>query len=97
MADHHSDPTRPKARKEHRCIYCYGPILPGEQYVQREGFYDGAPYRNRYHAECFEDCAEEARLGGDWEFTPGSADYPERIKPVVEARRAALAQQKDNK
>lgn len=42
MADHHGTPTHPKAKKEHRCIYCGGPILVGEQYVQQEGFYDGA-------------------------------------------------------
>ena len=42
MADHHGTPTHPKANKEHRCIYCGGPILVGEQYVQQEGFYDGA-------------------------------------------------------
>ena len=27
MADHHGTPTHPKAKKEHRCIYCGGPIF----------------------------------------------------------------------
>lgn len=89
MADHHQTPTHPKAKKEHRCIYCGGPILVGEQYVQQEGFYDGAPYRNRYHAECYESCADECRYYNDREFYPYNGEYPERIKAVVNARRAA--------
>lgn len=90
MSDYHVAPTHPRARKEHRCIYCGGPILVGEQYVQQEGFYDGAPYRNRYHAECRETCVDECREYGDWEFVPYSGEYPERVKAIVDARRAAL-------
>lgn len=90
MADHHGTPTHPKAKKEHRCIYCGGPILVDEQYVQQEGFYDGAPYRNRYHAECYETCADECSYYGEWEFSPYNGEYPEPIKAVVDARRAAL-------
>jgi len=82
-------PTHPKAKKEHRCIYCGGPILVGEQYVQQEGFYDGAPYRNRYHAECYETCAEECSYYGEWEFSPYNGEYPERVKAVVDVRQAA--------
>ena len=86
MADHHSEPTRPTARKEHRCIYCGGPIPVGEQYVQQTGFFDGAPYRNRYHAECWTDCAEECEHYGDWEFSPHNGEWPERIRTLVAAR-----------
>lgn len=89
MSDYHRDPTRPKATKEHQCIYCAGPILAGEQYVQQTGFYDGAAYRNRYHAECYDDCAKESEYYNEWEFTPYSADYPPRVKLIVDARRAA--------
>lgn len=86
MGDYHATPTHPKARKEHRCIYCYGPILAGEKYAQQTGFYDGRAYRNKFHAECFEDCADEARFSGG-EFTPGCADYPPRVQAIVDARR----------
>lgn len=85
MADYHREPTHPKARKDHRCIYCYGPIYAGESYVQQTGYYDGAPYRNRFHGECFDDCSEEARWSGG-EFTPGCADWPERVREAYEAR-----------
>lgn len=88
MSDHHCEPTRPTGRKEHRCIYCGGPIPVGEQYVQQEGFYDGAPYRNRYHAECYDDCANECADSYDWEFTPHNGEYPARIKAIVDERRA---------
>jgi len=89
MADHHSTPTHPHARREHRCIWCGGPILVGEKYVQQTGIFDGARYRNRYHAECYEDCGESCRECGDWEFSPYQADYPARVKTIVDARRAA--------
>jgi len=91
MSDHHRIPTHPKARKEHRCIYCGGPIVVGEQYTQQTGYYDGEAYTNRYHAECFDDCAEEFRQSGDWEFTPHSAEYPDRVQAIVDARHAAIA------
>lgn len=90
MADHHSTPTHPKARKEYRCIYCGGPILAGEQYVQQTGFFDGEPYRNRYHAECYDTCAEECSYYGEWEFSPYNGEYPERVKAIVDARRATI-------
>lgn len=87
MADHHSAPTAPRARKEHRCIWCGGPIIVGEIYKQQTGIYDGAPYRNRYHAECWDDASDNN--WDDGEFMPYSADYPERVRLIVEARRAA--------
>lgn len=89
MADHHSTPTHPRAQKEHRCIYCGYPIFVEEQYVQQTGIYDGAPYRNRYHGECFDDVTEEGRQTGDWEFSPWSGDPPERVQAIIDARRAA--------
>lgn len=89
MSDYHGEPTRPKARKEHRCIYCGGPILASEQYVHQTGFYEGEPYRSRYHNECWTDCAEEATHYGAWDFTPHSADYPPRVQAIIDARRAA--------
>lgn len=54
MADHLFPETRQRARKEHRCIWCYYPIAAGEQYVQQESFWDGLPQRQRYHAECWD-------------------------------------------
>lgn len=76
MADHLFPETRQRARKRHRCIWCYHQITAGEQYVQQESFWDGAPQRNRYHAECWDDLLAQ---GPHFEFTPGCADPPERI------------------
>lgn len=79
MSDRFFPETRPTARKPHRCIWCYWPIPIGEQYVQQEGFFDGAPQRNRYHNECWSDLLAE---GPFCEFTPGCADPPERLQGV---------------
>lgn len=87
MSDHHRAATRPRARKEHRCIYCGGPIIVGEQYAQQTGFYDGAAYRNRFHEECYGDCADEYSDAGDCEFTPYSAPYPDRVQAIMDARK----------
>lgn len=75
MSDFHNSPTRPTARKPHRCIACYVGIPLGEQYVQQTGFYDGRAYRNRYHNECWDALSEEAIF----EFCPGDCEPPERL------------------
>lgn len=95
MTDFYHAPTYPKAKKEHRCIYCGGPILVEERYVQQEGFYDGKPYRNRYHQECFDTCIDDGKSGCDWEFTPYEGEYPERVRLIVEARRENLFIKRD--
>lgn len=88
MSDHNMPPTSPRARKEHVCVYCGGPIVVGERYMQQTGFYDGAAYRSRYHVECWDILISE---GGEWEITPGEGEYPERVRAIVETRRAASA------
>lgn len=95
MADYQRDATHPVARKEHRCIFCGGPILRGEQYVQQEGFYDGSPYRNRYHSECYDDCVEIGRRWGECEFTPYQHEPPERIRGIEDERREAAEKAKN--
>lgn len=79
MSDYHRPATHPTARKARRCVACYYPIAAGETYTQQTGFYDGRAYRSDYHAECFEDLADE----GDFEFTPGFADPPERVRAAA--------------
>jgi hypothetical protein len=43
-----------KARKEHRCIECPFPILPGEKYVACSGKWDGDVTTHKRHLECHE-------------------------------------------
>jgi hypothetical protein len=76
MSDFHDAPTTPVARKQHRCIVCYCAIERGEQYIQQTGFYEGSPYRNKYHNECWDALSEE---GWIFEFTPGEGDPPKRM------------------
>lgn len=75
MSEFHNDPTYPKARKPHRCSPCGYPIAIGEQYVQQTGFYEGEPYRCRYHQECWDDLSAE----GIFEFSPGDGEPPPRL------------------
>lgn len=76
MGDHHRTPTRPVARKTHQCIACYAPISPGETYVQQTGFWEDMAYRNRFHRECWDTLIED----GEFEFSPGELDPPERLR-----------------
>jgi hypothetical protein len=63
------------ARKAHRCEACYHTIAVGEIYKEQTGVWDGSAFRNRYHAECFDElCAD-----GTEEFTPGSFEPPARL------------------
>ena len=81
-----SDLIRPSvtrtARIEHRCICCGWPIARSENYVEQTGYWEGRAFRNRFHAECFDDLGED---GG--EFTPYSGEPPERLREAA-ARRA---------
>ena len=76
MSDFFSPSTQPKARKIHRCVYCYAGIPVGEQYVQQTGFYDGRPFRNKFHQECWDILCEDA----EFEFTPGCGEPPDRLR-----------------
>jgi hypothetical protein len=87
MSDLHSTPTHPTARKEHRCTYCGGPVPAGEKYTQQTGFFDGAPYRNRYHSECYVTCREERAHYGECEFSPHQSPPPPRVQEIINARR----------
>lgn len=81
-----SDLIRPHmnrtARIEHRCISCGWPIARGEQYAEQTGYWEGKAFRNRFHAECFDDLAES----GDREFSPYSGEPPERLRAAREGR-----------
>jgi hypothetical protein len=81
MSDFHDTPTYPKARKQHRCAPCSHIIAVGEQYVQQTGFFEGKPYRTKYHQECWDMLSEE----GIFEFTPGELDPPERLQKARSA------------
>lgn len=76
MSDHFWPATYPVARKAHRCIACNSPIPVGEKYVQQTGHYDGSAYRNRFHNECW----DELREAGEFEFFPGELDPPARLQ-----------------
>lgn len=71
----------PKARKEHRCEYCYGPIPKGEVHPQFKGFWNDDWQNWRMHDECYEDYTENDYYGDG--FTPGDAEMPERVKALV--------------
>lgn len=75
MSDRHFTPTHPRAQKDHKCIACWHTIHMGERHVMQEGFFEGEPYRNRYHNECWDDLSEE----GTFEFSPGCLEPPERL------------------
>jgi hypothetical protein len=75
MSNFFDTPIHPTARKAHRCIACLTATPIGEKYVQQSGFYDGEAFRSRYHTECWDDLSAE----GNFEFTPGECERPERL------------------
>ncbi len=81
----------PKARKEHLCEYCYGPILVGEFHAQASGHSDGEAFRYRLHEECrsvLQACWEDYQDDG---FTPGEGSMPDRVRAIVESRKSEAA------
>lgn len=64
-----SEATR-TARKEHKCIWCYGAILRGEKYLDERSVYDYEFQHHHWHPECREAAKEYFRQ--ECEFAPGS-------------------------
>jgi hypothetical protein len=62
-----------KARKRHRCDWCWQFIFPGEQYKRYRYFQDSEEAgKVKMHPECCDAMLEEARQEGGWiEWTPG--------------------------
>jgi hypothetical protein len=87
MSDFFRDPTKPVARKQHRCTGCAHPIVAGEQYERQTGVFDGEWFCNTLHLEC----ADTLREYGDGEFLQGELDPPERLKPAAQAPASAHA------
>lgn len=54
----------PKARKEHRCIWCGQTIQIGEKYRREKSVYDGEFQDHKWHLECNEDSVEHFKRWG---------------------------------
>jgi hypothetical protein len=66
--------TWPKARKEHRCEWCYQKILIGEVHARFVGKWEGEFQDWRVHKECEAIMQKEDLFDG---FTPGEGERPQ--------------------
>ena len=66
--------THPKARKEHRCIWCGQKITIGEQYVAERSVFDREMQNHHWHYECLKDARSNQDY--EWEFMPYNNDRP---------------------
>jgi hypothetical protein len=63
--------SKPKARKEHACIWCNEKILKGETYIHEVSKYEGDLQNHHWHPECQTACEKFFKEWGEWEFPPG--------------------------
>lgn len=69
---HTTEPTQHKAKKPHRCEWCWQRINEGEQYKRYRYFDGGDAGTVKMHPECFDAMQEAAHEeGGCFEWTPG--------------------------
>ena len=68
--------SKPKARKEHQCIWCGEKILIAENYHRETGIYDGGFQHSEWHLECILDAQEYFRKSLECEFDPGQNERP---------------------
>ncbi len=64
--------TKPKARKEYRCIWCFEKIQRGEIHTHEVSKYDGRLQSHRWHPECEDVAIKYFRQSGEEEFYPGA-------------------------
>jgi hypothetical protein len=70
-------PTVQKAKKPHRCSWCWQLIEPGDQYKRYRYFSDGDAGTVKMHPECFDDMQTQAsEWGHPFEWTPGEFERP---------------------
>lgn len=69
----YSTPTEThKAKKQHRCEWCWQFIEAGETYSRYRFYNDGEAGTVKMHPECYEVMQDEASNEGGWyEWTPG--------------------------
>ena len=68
--------TTPKAKKEHKCIWCSDKILIGERYNREKSVWDGNMQNHAWHLECLQDCKNETINSSNFEFSPGEYNRP---------------------
>jgi hypothetical protein len=68
--------ARPKARKQHRCIWCGQPINKGDVYLFQAITWDGSIQNQHWHFECADAQQAEARETGEPEFMPHENERP---------------------
>ncbi len=67
-----SETKTSRARKSHRCDWCFGRIEVGETYKHYSGVDGHQWFTSKWHPECLDDFYES---GGE-EFTPGEGTRP---------------------
>lgn len=70
-----------KARKEHTCTNCKGPILPGTQYRRAVGIIEGEIHECKYCAECCAAMVQELKDLDDESIEHIVYHFEERRKP----------------
>jgi hypothetical protein len=79
--------TRPKARKQHVCVWCGEKIEVGETYLHEKSVYDGSMQDHKWHIECEKACDEENGCG-ECEIYPGESERPEERLGFANAERS---------
>ncbi len=60
-----------RARKRHRCIWCYNSILADSTYLREKSVYDGHFQNFAWHEACSKDANDYWHETGEAEFTSG--------------------------
>jgi hypothetical protein len=67
--------TSPKARKDHKCIWCGEAIPKGEKYTHEKSVYDGEMQDHKWHDECLK-WANKNHFPHQEEFDPMENERP---------------------
>ena len=70
--------SKPVARKDHKCDFCYDVIHKGEQYQFQTNVFDGAIYNWKSHLRC-EEIAAQLKMYDDCDEGLTGEDFREII------------------
>jgi len=77
--------TTPRARKDHRCIWCGGTIEKGHKYIRERSTYNGEFQNHAWHEVCFVSFCDSPEIEGEFDaYCMAKGGLEHRYDPILD-------------